>query len=87
MKNLYNVHKDGDEYIEIGTRHELLAIFWNPDSNAEWHGHPFWPIKTREDYNRKGQRYRPPKSVMQKMVDKGRLSERDAARILRGDYP
>ena len=31
-ENLYNVHKDGEEYIEIGTRHELLAIFWNPHS-------------------------------------------------------
>jgi hypothetical protein len=86
-ENLYNVHKDGNEYIELGTRQELMAFFWNPHSNAEWHGFPTWPIKTREDYNRKGERYRPSKIVMQKFVDKGRMSERDADRIRRGDYP
>jgi hypothetical protein len=86
-ENFYNVHKEGEEYIEIGTRHELLAIFWNPHSNAEWHGHPVWPVKTREDYNRKNQGYRPPKTIMQKMVAKARMSERDADRILRGDHP
>jgi len=85
--HLYNVHRDGEEYIEIGTRHELLAIFWNPHSAAEWHGHPRWPIKTREAFNRKNQGYEPPKAVMQKMVDKGRISQRDADRILRGDHP
>ena len=86
-ENLYNVHRDGEEYIEIGTRHELLAIFWNPHSAAEWHGHPRWPIKTKEDYNRKNQEYGPPRTVMQKMVDKRRMSQRDADRILRGDHP
>ena len=49
----YNVHKNGEEFIEIGTRHEFLAIFWNPQSAAEWHGHPLWPIKTREALNRR----------------------------------
>ena len=85
--NLYNVHKDGEEYIEIGTRHELLAIFWNPHSAVEWHGHPRWPLKTRDALNRKSQGYAPPKSAMQRMVLGGRVSQRDADRILRGDYP
>ena len=85
--NLYNVHKVGDEYIEIGTRQELMAKFWNPNSNAEWHGHPIWPIRTREDYNRQNEAYKPCKMAMQKMVDNGRMSQRDADRIRRGDYP
>jgi hypothetical protein len=85
--NLYNVHKDGEEYIEIGTRYELLAIFWNPHSAAEWHGHPRWPIKTREAFNRKNESYRPSKAVMQKMVEAGRISQRDGDRILRGNHP
>ncbi len=85
--HLYNVHKNGEEYIEIGTRHELLAIFWNPHSAAEWHGHPRWPVKVREAFNRSNQEYAPPKSVMRKMVEDGRISERDADRILRGDHP
>jgi hypothetical protein len=85
-ENLYNVHKDGEEFIEIGTKHELLAKFWNPHSPAEWHGHPLWPIKTREALNRKNEDYKP-KAVMQKMVEHGRMSQHEADRILRGDYP
>jgi hypothetical protein len=86
-ENLYNVHKYGEEYIEIGTRHELLAIFWNPHSVTEWHGHPRWPVKVREAFNRSNQKYGPPKLVMRKVVERGRISERDADRILRGDHP
>jgi hypothetical protein len=85
--NLYNVHKDGDEYLEIGTRHELMAIFWKPHPPSEWHGHPRWPVKTRDQFNRGTQGYRPSKTVMQKMVDRGRMSQRDADRVLRGDHP
>jgi hypothetical protein len=85
--NLYNVHKNGDEFIEIGTKRELLAIFWNPKSPVEWHGHPLWPIKTREQLNRKNEDYRPSKVVMRKMVEGGRMSEQAADRILRGDHP
>ena len=68
--NLYNVRKDGQEYLEVGTRHELMAIFWNPRSASEWHGHPLWPIKTRAPLNRKTQKYRPPKSVMDRWSDR-----------------
>jgi hypothetical protein len=85
--NLFNVHKDGEEFIEIGTKHELLATFWNPRSAAEWHGHPCWPIKTREPLNRSNQDYRPSKAVMLKMVEKGRMAQHEADRILRGDHP
>lgn len=85
--NLYNVSKHGDEYLEIGTRHELLAIFWNPHSASEWHGHPLWPIRVKGSFNRKNEQYRPPHSAMQRMVEEARMSERDAARILRGQYP
>lgn len=85
--NLYNVHRESEEYIEIGTKHELIAIFWNPRSASEWHGHPIWPIKVRRSFNRKNQNYEPPQSVMQKMVENGRISQRDADRLLRGDYP
>lgn len=85
--NLYNVLLDGEAYIEIGTRSELLAIFWNPHSASDWHGHPMWPIKTRGAFNRKNEQYRPPKEAIQKMVTKDKISQRDANRILRGDYP
>ena len=86
-ENLYNVHKKDEEFIEIGTKHELLAIFWNPHSAAEWHGHPLWPIKTREVLNRKNEDYKPSKAVMQKMVDRGHVSQHAADRILRGEHP
>jgi hypothetical protein len=84
--NLYNVHKKGEEFIEIGTRHELLAIFWNPKSPVEWHGHPIWPIKTKDPLNRKNEEYKPSKAVMQRMVKQGRISERDADRMRRGEH-
>jgi hypothetical protein len=83
--NLYNVHRVDDEYIEIGTRKEQMAKFCNPDSNAEWHGFPIWPIKTREDLNRKSEGYRPSKLVLQKMVEKQRISKKAAFRLRRGD--
>jgi hypothetical protein len=83
--NLYNVHKVGEEYIAIGTREEQMAKFCNPDSNAEWHGYPMWPIRSKKELNRKGEAYRPSKLVLQKMVEKGRISERDADRLKRGD--
>ena len=85
--NLYNVHRDNEEYLEIGTRHELIAIFWNPHSVAEWHGHPLWPIKVRGAMNRKNQAYAPPRMPLQRMADSNRISRRDADRLLRGDYP
>jgi hypothetical protein len=85
--NLYNVRKEDQEYLEVGTRHELVAIFWNPHSVSEWHGHPLWPIKTRGPFNRKTQKYRPPKLVMNQMVRQMVLSERDSYRILNGDHP
>ena len=43
--NLFNVYPVNGEYIELGTRHEQLAIFWKPRGNTEWHGHPRWPVK------------------------------------------
>jgi hypothetical protein len=73
--------------LEIGTRHELLAIFWNPHSAADWHGHPIWPIRVRGSLNRKNQGYGPPPLPLQRMVDKKRVSQRDADGLLRGDYP
>jgi hypothetical protein len=86
--HLWNVHRNAaEEYLEIGTRHELMAIFWNPHSASEWHGHPRWPVKTSQDYNRKNQGYEPPRSVMETMVRSGRVNQRDAERIMRGDYP
>jgi len=85
--NLYNIRKVGENYLEIGTRHELIAIFWNPHSASEWHGHPIWPIKTKHSLNRKNQDYRPSKSVMNRMIQESLLSERDSDRILNGDYP
>ena len=85
--NLYNVHIDDDEYKKIGTRHELMAIFWNSHSVAEWHGHPIWPIKVKDQYNRKTENYRPPKMALDRMVEQNRVSRRDADRLLRGNDP
>ena len=85
--NLYNVHEGAGKYVEIGTKQELMAIFWNPHSASEWHGHPRWPIRVRGSFNRAGQNYKPSRSVVQKMVQKKRVTQRDAERLLRGDHP
>lgn len=85
--HLYNILKEGKDYVEIGTRSEIVARFCNPHSNSDWHGYPLWPIKIREQLNRKSEPYSPPSDTLQKMVDKQMMTERDRKRILRGDYP
>jgi hypothetical protein len=85
--NLYNVHFDNGEYVEIGTKHELMAKFWHSGSVAEWHGHPIWPIRVKGAFNRKNQGYEPPALALERMVAGNRITQRDADRLSRGDYP
>ncbi len=83
--NYYNVLRDGDSYLEIGTRHENLAKFWKVDSNRMSHGFPVWPIKTRLSRHRKGQDDRPPAAALQRMVDNNIITSRDKMLLLKGD--
>jgi hypothetical protein len=85
--NLWNVDPRDGYYRELGTRHELMAFFWNPNPPMEWHGFPRWPIKVRRAYNRKEPNYGPDRSVLDRMVAARWISERDADRIEKGDHP
>lgn len=86
--NLFNVLKDEDnEFVTIGTKYEVVSKFWNPQPNTEWHGFPMWPIKTKLPTNRSKPVYGPSSEILKKMVDAEKITERDKARLLRGDFP
>jgi hypothetical protein len=73
------------EILILGTRYEQVARFWNPSQSSHWHGYPLWPIIQRGSLNRKDQKNRPPKEVLQKMVDSGLLNEKQLYRLMKGD--
>jgi hypothetical protein len=69
------------EILELGTRHEYIARFWAEEQQRHWHGHPLWPIQTKETQNRKGQRYCPPREVFDRMVREGLLTANQSVRL------
>jgi hypothetical protein len=69
----------------LGTRYEQVAHFWNPPQGSPWHGYPLWPIIQRGSLNRKDQKNRPPRAVLQKMVESALLNEKQMNKLLKGD--
>src|SRR5205823_11649929 len=61
----------GHEILFLGTRYEQVARFWKAPTGSPWHGYPLWPIDEMGSLNRKGQQYRPPKDLFQRMVTEG----------------
>lgn len=74
------------EILALGTRGECIARFWAEQRPRHWHGHPLWPIDVRGAPNRRAQRYRPPPSVFEKMVEAGLISRPQARRLKAGKY-
>lgn len=83
--NLYGLRIAGlgeqRRILALGSRNELIARFWAEDAEAPWHGHPLWPVITRDSLNRKKQGNAPPKAVFDRMVEANVLTEVQAARI------
>ncbi len=83
--DLYNIRREGDDVVYLGDCNEQVAHFWNPHSEMEWHGYPYWPIHRKVTTSRKKQINRPPKEVLQKMVDRDVVSRAEMGRLLNGD--
>jgi hypothetical protein len=73
------------EILFLGTRYEQVAHYWEASQGSPWHGYPLWPIIQRRSLNRKDQRHRPPKDVLQKMVNKCLLTDKQRYRLQKGD--
>jgi hypothetical protein len=74
------------QIFELGTREQVVALFWRAPENQPWHGFPLWPIKDPETPNRSKQQPLPPKSVFKKMEGAGLLTERDRRRLQKGKH-
>jgi hypothetical protein len=87
--DLYGLRISGSipdhEILFLGTRYEQVAHFWEASEGSPWHGYPLWPILRRDSLNRKGQQYRPPKEVLEKMVGAGLLTDKQRYRLMKGD--
>ena len=51
-----------------------------------WHGYPLYPLNELGPENRRGEKYRPEKTVFDKMVDAGLITRSQRRRLLKGDY-
>lgn len=83
--NLYGLRKSPrGSVIDLGTRGEQIAQFWNAPQGSPWHGFPCWSIITSNSLNRKGQQYRPPKEVFIKMQAQQLLTASQCQRLKKG---
>ena len=84
--NLYGLRNDSRGGVwDLGTRGEQLALFWNPPEGSPWHGFPCWAIMTKDSLNRKGQQYKPPKSIFEKLHKQRILTASQCKRLSKGD--
>lgn len=83
--NLYGLMKIQGKVIDIGTQGEQIAKFWKASTGSPWHGFPCWAILSRDYQNRRGQQYRPPKSVLEKMQEQKLITLVQCRRLSRGD--
>ncbi len=73
------------EILFLGTRYEQVARFWEASRGSPWHGYPLWPIIQRDALNRKAQKCRLPKEVLQVMIQAGLLDQKPYYRLMKGD--
>jgi hypothetical protein len=72
------------EILLLGTRYEQVAHFWNPPQGSPWHGYPLWPIIQKGSLNRKDQKNRPPREVLETMAQAGLLDQIQCHRLMKG---
>lgn len=79
--NLYGVRQAaGDSLGYIGTRKEQVAEFPVAREGEPWHGYPVYPLTGM------GERYRPHRSVFDRMLAAGFISRSQRRRFLKGDH-
>jgi hypothetical protein len=88
--NLYGLRiresTQGRELLELGVWHETIARFWFEAPPAHWHGHPLWRVGDGGPENRRGQRYCPPKTVFDRMVQANIVNVVQASRLKAGKH-
>ena len=73
--------------LELGDKHEQVARFWAEGRPTDpWHGHPLWPLRSRDAGNRAKQNCCPPVEVFDLMVEKGILPATKANRLKTGKH-
>lgn len=81
--HLYGVRRSPEgEILDLGTKREQIAKFWNPSVNQPAHGFPVWPMGYDVPENRR--RTPPPKEAILKMEAAGLLLPERRKKLLKG---
>jgi hypothetical protein len=82
--NLYGLRRGVElSLLDLGTRGEQIAKFWEVQTDQPWHGFPLWHLKGRGPDNRKTKLIS--KDVLKKMEQAGLISSTECKRLGRGD--
>ena len=84
--NLYGVQPIEDGLRYLGTFGQQVAYFPLASAGSPWHGYPLWPLNSEAAPNRRGNRYKAPDEIYDKMVEVGLISIRMRKVLKRGDF-
>lgn len=86
-ENLYGVLPEGkDSLRHLGIWQEQIAKFPRAAKGMPWHGYPLWSINHEGPSNRRKQKYRPEREVLNRMVEVGLITNTMRTRLLKGDH-
>jgi hypothetical protein len=71
---LYGVERSVDTLRDLGTWTQQIAEFPCPNAGHPWHGYPIWAVNDDAPDNRRGHRFRPDRSVFNKMLAAGLIT-------------
>jgi hypothetical protein len=71
---------------ELGTWHQQIAEFPVQGENAVWHGYPLYPVADFGPENYQGQKCRPAKEVIDRMVELGDITPAQRKKLKKGDW-
>lgn len=82
--NLYGLRLgDAGAILQLGTRGEQVAKFWEAHQGQSWHGYPLWPLGTSGPENRR--KHPAPRDALRKMEAVGLLTAAQRRRLQKGD--
>lgn len=71
---------------DLGTWNQQVAEFPFASAGQVWHGYPLWAVSELAPQNRRGEKYRPAKEVLDKMKSAGLITSSQRKRLLKGDH-
>jgi hypothetical protein len=84
---LYGVLQGGEGGLrDLGTWNQQVAQFPLADEAHPWHGYPLWAVSPDAPEKLRGEKYRPPRDVFDRMVAAALLSPSQRKRLLKGDH-